>query len=32
MSRIDKENRVPLGANRRADGAVEFLVWAPDRQ
>src|SRR5258706_14237570 len=31
MSRIDRENRVPLGANRRADGAWEFLVWAPDR-
>jgi maltooligosyltrehalose trehalohydrolase len=32
MSLIDRENRVPLGANQRADGAWEFLVWAPDRQ
>jgi hypothetical protein len=23
---------VPLGANQRADGAWEFLVWAPGRQ
>src|SRR5258706_7569243 len=32
MSRINRENRVPLGANQRADGAWEFLAWAPDRQ
>jgi maltooligosyltrehalose trehalohydrolase len=30
MSLIDRENRVPLGANQRADGAWEFLVCAPD--
>ena len=32
MSLIDRENRVPLSANQRADGAWEFLVWAPYRQ
>jgi maltooligosyltrehalose trehalohydrolase len=25
-------SRAPLGANPRADGACEFLVWAPNRQ
>ena len=32
MSRTNTENRVPLGATRRADGAWEFLLWAPNRQ
>jgi maltooligosyltrehalose trehalohydrolase len=32
MSWMNAESRVPLGANRRADGAWEFSVWAPSRQ
>src|SRR5579863_6094929 len=32
MSWIEADNRVPLGANRQADGTWEFLVWAPARQ
>jgi maltooligosyltrehalose trehalohydrolase len=32
MSWINADRRVPLGANRRADGAWEFSVWAPGRQ
>ena len=32
MSWMNAECRVPLGANRRADGAWEFSVWAPGRQ
>src|SRR5580658_7922322 len=31
-SNRNTETRAPLGANRRADGAWEFLVWAPKRQ
>ena len=32
MSWIDADSHVPLGANRRANGAWEFSVWAPGRQ
>src|SRR6267154_4891750 len=32
MSWIDADSRVPLGANRRANGAWEFSVWAPGKQ
>ena len=32
MSWINASTRVPLGANRRANGAWEFSVWAPKRQ
>jgi maltooligosyltrehalose trehalohydrolase len=32
VSGIHASARVPLGANRRADGAWEFSVWAPERQ
>ena len=32
MSWMKAESRVPLGANRQADGAWEFLVWAPGRK
>src|ERR1700730_624474 len=32
MSWMNAECRVPLGANRRADEAWEFSVWAPGRQ
>ena len=32
MSWINTSTRIPLGANRRTDGAWEFSVWAPKRQ
>ncbi|HEX4643272.1 MAG TPA: malto-oligosyltrehalose trehalohydrolase [Candidatus Acidoferrales bacterium] len=32
MNRTHAESRVPLGANRLADGQWEFSVWAPRRQ
>lgn len=32
MRWVKTDSRAPLGANRRADGAWEFLVWAPGRQ
>src|SRR3984957_7213085 len=32
MSSVNPESRTPLGANRRADGAWDFLVWAPKKQ
>ena len=31
MCSINLDSRVPLGANRRADGDWEFSVWAPER-
>jgi maltooligosyltrehalose trehalohydrolase len=32
MSWTNTDQRAPLGANRRADGAWEFSVWAPERE
>jgi maltooligosyltrehalose trehalohydrolase len=32
MSSTNLDSRVPLGANRQADGDWEFSVWAPERQ
>ncbi len=32
MSSTNLDSRVPLGANRRANGDWEFSVWAPERQ
>ncbi len=32
MDRVPAEHRMPIGANRRADGCWEFLVWAPFRE
>src|SRR5579859_1190291 len=32
MDRVFAEHRMPIGANRRADGCWEFLVWAPFRE
>ena len=29
---LDLDSRVPLGANRRANGDWEFSVWAPERK
>jgi len=32
MDRVPAERRMPVGANRGADGRWEFLVWAPLRE
>jgi len=32
LTPIDRDDQLPLGANRQPGGAWEFVVWAPDRE